>query len=80
MTRRTMRTHDNNMLDIRTHYAVDKVLNDIRRDLKQSGLYFKYMEENGPDEYVKHNNYLWQLKLMRIIFNVGCCHTPSRSN
>lgn len=31
-------------------YVVDKVLNDIRWDLKESGLYFKYMQEKGPDE------------------------------
>ena len=33
-----------------THYVVDKVLNDICRDLKESGLYFKYMQDNGADE------------------------------
>ena len=30
--------------------AVDKVLSDVGQDLKESGLYFKYMEADGPDE------------------------------
>ena len=38
------------LLFIHTYYVVDKVLNDIGRDLKQSGLYFEYMQEKGPDE------------------------------
>lgn len=32
------------------NFVVDKVLNDVRRDLKESGLYFKYMQEKGPEE------------------------------
>lgn len=32
------------------HHIVDKVFDDICRDLKESGLYFKYMEAEGPDE------------------------------
>ena len=39
-----------NHVHTRTCCVVDKVLNDIRRDLKESGLYFKYMQEKGPDE------------------------------
>lgn len=38
------------LLFVHTYYVADKVLNDIGRDLKQSGLYFKYMQEKGPDE------------------------------
>ena len=33
-----------------TLYVVDKVLNGISQDLKESGLYFKYMETDGADE------------------------------
>ena len=39
-----------NHVHTRTCCVVDKVLNDIRHDLKESGLYFKYMQEKGPDE------------------------------
>ena len=32
------------------HCTVDKVLSDISKDLKESGLYFKYMQDSGADE------------------------------